>query len=76
MSEALLVKTQSPVQDQTSVLYKWDALVRKHFWRFEADKTYQANGLESVYSNPLTSFRDPVQFGHRYAKLETLRLRQ
>ena len=58
------------------MLFKWDSLVRKHFCRFEADKTYQATGIESLYTNPTTSFRDPVQFGHRYAKLETLRLRQ
>ncbi len=29
-----------------------------------------------MYKNPLTSFRDPIQLGHRYIELETLRLRQ
>lgn len=76
MSEALLIKSQSPVEDQTSFLYKWDSLVRKNFWKYEADKKYLQDGIASLYTNPLTRFRDPVQFGHRYADLESLRLRQ
>ena len=75
MSDPVLVKTASPVTDTTSFLFKWDSLVRKNFWKYEADKTSLTRGIESLYSNPLTRFRDPVQFGHRYAQLETLRLR-
>ena len=33
-------------------------------------------GIEALYFNPLTKFRDPVQFGNRYAELESLKLRQ
>lgn len=75
MSDPVLVKTQSPIQDQASFMYKWDSLVRSDFWKYEADKSYLTKGLEKLYLNPLTSFRDRVQFGHRYAELETLRLR-
>jgi hypothetical protein len=72
----MLVKTQSPVQDQTSFLYRWDTLVRKNFFKYEADISFLQQGINSLYSNPLTKFRDPIQFGHRYYELESLVLRQ
>ena len=68
MSESpVMVKTLSPVEDQTSFLYRWDSMVRKNFWKYEADMTYLSKGLSALYTNPTTKFRDPVQFGHRYA---------
>ena len=34
------------------------------------------SGISALSHNPLTSFRDPVQIGHRYQELTTIKLRQ
>ena len=73
---ATFVKTKSPVENQNSLLYKWDSSVRQNFCAFESNISQLKQGIQSLYSNPLTSFRDEVQFGHRYSELETLKLRQ
>ena len=74
--EATLVKTLSPVEDKSSFLFHWDSSVRKHFSAFEMHLATLKQGVASLYTNPLTSFRDPVQFGHRYQEIATLKLRQ
>ena len=77
MSDTItLVKTQSPVEDTQSFLYKWDSAVRKNFLSFETAKSKLSEGINSLYHNPLTKFRDPVQFTHRYEELESIKLRQ
>ena len=70
------VKTQSPVEDTSSYLYKWDSAVRQNFWSYEASISQLKQGISALYKNPLTSFRDEIQFGHRYSELETLKLKQ
>ena len=60
MIGSVLVKTESPVEDKASFLFKWDALVRKDFWKFEADKGVLQMGLNGLYANALTKFRDPI----------------
>ena len=73
--EATFVKTQSPVSEENRYLHSWDSSVRKSFWAFEANIAMLRQGIAALYTNPLTSFRDETQFGHRYNELETLRLR-
>lgn len=58
--EATLVKTLSPVRDQSSYLYHWDTSVRKHFSAFELHLATLKQGVSALYTNPLTSFKDPV----------------
>ena len=65
----LVVKAESPVEDKSSKLYRWDASVRKYHAEFEASIAARKQGLSLLYKNPLTSFRDPIQFGHRYAQI-------
>ena len=69
------MKTKSPVENQSSFLHKWDSSARANFMNFELQIAQLRQGIESLYSNPLTRFRDPVQFGHRYTQLESLKLR-
>ena len=67
MSESVtLVKKKSPVEDASSFLFKWDSVVREHYLPFEEKKLLLTQGINSLYHNVLTSFRDPVQFSHRY----------
>jgi len=75
-NQLLVVKMESPVTDQQSKLYRWDASARRYFSEFELDRAALKQGVALLWKNPLTSFRDPVQFGHRYADVQTLKLRQ
>jgi hypothetical protein len=68
-TQLLVVKMESPVADQKSKLYRWDASARHYFSEFELDLAGLKTGMALLYKNPLTSFRDPVQFGHRYAEV-------
>ena len=76
MIDITLVKSASPVEDKASFLYRWDSLVRSNFVSNEANLTVLRQGLNALYTNPATKFRDPVQFAHRYQELEAVRLRQ
>ena len=72
----IVVSGESPVLDQTSKLYRWDSSVRKHFNEFELSIAALGRGINMIYKNPLTSFKDPVQLGHRYHELQILKHRQ
>ena len=77
MTDSLLVvKPESPVQDTASKLYRWDVSARKYHAEFEASIAARREGLGLLFKNPLTSFRDPIHFGGRYAEIQTLKLRQ
>ena len=58
--QATLVKTLSPVEDKSSYLFQWDSSARKHYSAFELHLTTLKQGVASLYTNPLTSFKDPV----------------
>ena len=60
MTDSIVVKSQSPVQNEGSYLYKWDTSVRKSFSAFEKYTLGLKSGISALYTNPLTSFRDPV----------------
>ena len=60
MTETIIVKTKSPVEDTSSYLYKWDSSARKYFSAFEQYTLGLKSGIDSLRSNPLTSFKDPV----------------
>ena len=66
MSNPTFVKTSSPVEDQESYLYAWDSAARKNFLSFEQRITGLRQGIAQLYVNPLTSYRDPCNFNHRY----------
>ena len=66
---AIFVKSTSPVPKEQEFLNKWDTYSRKNFSSFEFEITSLKSGLSSLYLNPFTSFRDPVQFGGRYNQL-------
>ena len=74
--QLLVVKKESPVEDAKSKLYKWDSAVRKYHANFEVKKAALWQGIGLLYKNPLTSFRDPIQFGGRYSEMQSLKLRQ
>ena len=57
---AVFVKTKSPVSEDQASLYTWDSLSRKFFSEYEFKLAALKSGVASLYSNPLTSFRDPV----------------
>ena len=75
MSEAtpaILVDSKSPVADKNSFLFKWDEAVRKTHNKYEVYLSNLREGIQGLYVNPLTSFRDPIQFGHRYHQVQLL----
>ena len=72
----IIVKEESPVADKASKLFKWDSSVRKYHNEFELNIAALSKGISLLYQNPLTSFRDPTHFGHRYRELLILKHRQ
>ena len=70
------ISTESPVQDKQSYLYQWDTQARKYFHHFEVHKTAAVEGLAKLLQNPLTRWRDPIQYRHRYHDIDILRARQ
>ena len=63
---SIQVKENSPVENNQSYLWRWDSDVRSHFSAFEGNLQGLRAGISGLYRNPLTSFKDPVQFGDRY----------
>lgn len=74
-NQLVLVKRDSPVHEATSKLYRWDHSSRKYHIEFEASIAALANSVGCLYKNPLTSFRDPIQFAGTYQELQMLKLR-
>ncbi len=56
------VDAESPVKDQNSFLYKWDSTSRYWFNHFEIHKKGAKDGLQRLFQNPLTRYRDPILF--------------
>ena len=59
-SQLLLVKTESPVRDTSSKLYRWDSNARQYHQEFEINIASLLKGIAGLHKNPLTNFRDPV----------------
>ena len=54
------VSSESPVQDKTSYLHKWDTTARQYFNHFEIHKQAAKEGIHRLKQNFLTSWRDPI----------------
>ncbi len=79
MSEAtpaIIVDKTSPVTDKHSYLHHWDTAVRKNHTKIEVFLSNLKEGVQGLYKNPLTSFKDPIQFGHRYHQIQILEAAQ
>ena len=60
------VSPNSPVDDKQTFLYKWDTCARKYFDHFEIHKNSTRKGINALFSNFLTSWRDPIQYRNHY----------
>jgi hypothetical protein len=70
------VSTESPVKDQGSFLHQWDTTARRYFAHFEIHKQATREGIRRLFTNPLTSFRDPIQYRPRLQELDLISKRQ
>ena len=70
------VSQTSPVSDKDSYLYNWDTCARKYFSHFEIHKVSAKEGLQNLFKNMLTSFRDPIRYRDRFQLIDDIMLRQ
>ena len=70
------VSQESQVQDKESYLHKWDTTSRKYFNHFETHKVAAKVGLQRLFHNILTSFRDPIMYRQRFQDVDLLVYRQ
>ena len=59
-SPIIVVKSESPVTNQASKLFKWDSSARKYFSMFELELATLRKGISLLFKNPVTSMRDPI----------------
>ena len=70
------VSQESQVQDKESYLHKWDTTSRKYFNHFETHKVSAKVGLQRIFENIFTAFRDPLKFRGRFQDVDILVYRQ
>jgi len=63
------------VGDRESYLYKWDKAARAYFNHFEIHKTAARHNVQSLLTNMLTSWKDPMQFHPRIKQVDQLTYR-
>ena len=70
------VNQTSSVEDQTSYLFKWDTTARRYFSHFELHKNSAKEGLQRIFGNVLTNWKNPIAFRNRLQYIDILTYRQ